>query len=465
MNRNALSRSVSSALVCIGLLATYFLLPNDRPTSIYLTAAIGVMVSVGGGLFLETGGKLQLLIRTDALMLVALYGLTLVEFFFPQEELNDILSPEQAMHGVEALLLGFAGLIIGRNFVDRSLRQGASMTIVQLRPREVFIAYVGVFCVSYFYMLLAVDFDPAELIHEMMAARWAQAWSRGDFGGWQTLLGTVSSLVLYLIPLITGSILADWRRYSAVQLAFVTFGTAFTLFYTFSAGTRNVFVITVLLLLGSYVMLSEKIGWKRIAVLFALTAGVLYLSSYYMVQFRKIGIDAYLQSDSEVPGWKSQTLFIDNNLVTISRLTEIFPEETPYLGPEIATYALLLPVPRALWPDKPTKLSVETAEALGERGVSISSTFVGESYMMGGYLAVLMVGLLFGWLAGWWDRIGRDLRSNLGIIIYASGFLAALISMRSFLFTTTFLLPTFALWLYMKSRQVRTRSQIVHPKA
>jgi hypothetical protein len=338
------------------------------------------------------------------------------------------------------------------------------MVIVQLRPSAVFILYVGAFCFSYFYMLLAVDFDPAELIRQMMGPRWTQAWSRGDFGGWVTVLGTLSSLVLYLIPSIAGCIFADWRRHSVAQLAFVGFGVAFTLFYTFSGGTRSFFAITVVLLLGSYIMFSQKIGWRRMAVLFALTAGVLYLSAYHMVQFRMIGMDAYLQGETD-GGYRSQTLFIDNNLVTISQLTEIFPELTPYLGLEMATYAVLLPVPRALWPEKPTKLSVDAADALNATGVSISSTFVGESYMMGGYPAVLMIGLLFGWLGSWWDRIGRDLRSNLGIIIYASGFLTAVGSMRSFLFTTTTLLPTFALWLYMKSRQVRTRPQIVRSKA
>ena len=468
MNKNAPSKRASSILICISLLATYLLLPNDRATSIYFTAAIGVMVSVGCGLFLESGGELRSLIRTDVLMLVALYGLTLVEFFFPQEEINDILGSEQARHGVEALFLGFAGLIIGRNFVNRSPRQVVGMGILQLRPNAVFILYAAALCVSYFYMLLAVDFDPAELIREMMAPRWAQAWSRGAVGGWEDLLGTLSPLVIYLIPLIAGCILADLRRYSVAKLAFVTLGLVFTFFYTFSAGTRTVFAITVVLLLGSYIMFSQRIGPRRIAVLFALTAGVLYLGAYYMVQFREIGIDTYLRleggRDVEVEGWKSQTLFIDNNLVTISQLTEIFPEQTPYLGLEMATYALLLPVPRALWPDKPTKLSVSTADALGETGVTISSTFVGESYMMGGYPAVLMIGLLFGWLAGWWDRVGQDLRSNLGIIIYASGFLAALGSMRTFLFATTYLLPTFALWLYMKSRQVPARPQVVHPK-
>jgi oligosaccharide repeat unit polymerase len=464
MHKNVPSRSATSILVCIGLLATYLLLPHDRATSIYFTAAIGVMVLVGGALFLETGGKLNSLIRTDVLMLVALYGLTLVEFFFPQEEINEILSPEQAVHGVEALFLGFAGLVIGRNFVDRSPRQGAGMVIVQLRPSEVFILYVGAFCFSYFYMLLAVDFDPAELIHQMMGPRWSQPWARGDLGGWETILGTLSSLVLYLIPSIAGCIFADWRRHSAAQLAFVGFGVAFTLFYTFLGGTRSVFATTVLILLGSYIIFSQKIGWRRVAVLFTLTAGVLYLSAFHMLQFREIGIDAYLQGATE-EGGKTETLFIDNNLVTISRLTEIFPELTPYLGLEMATHAVLLPVPRALWPDKPTKLSVDTADALNEKGVSISSTFVGESYMMGGYPTVLVVGLLFGWLGSWWDRIGRDLRSNLGIIIYASGFLTAVGSMRSFLFTTTTLIPTFALWLYMKSRQGRARPQIVRPEA
>src|SRR6516164_4323436 len=179
MNKSVRLRSETSILICIGLLATYLLLPNDRATSIYFAAAIGVMASVGGGLFLESGGKLNSFIRTDVLMLVALYGLTLVEFFFPQEAINDVLSPEQAIHGVEALFLGFAGLIIGRNFVNRSPRQVASIAVVQLRPNAVFILYVGTFCVSYFYMLLAVDFDPVELIHEMMGVRWSQAWARG----------------------------------------------------------------------------------------------------------------------------------------------------------------------------------------------------------------------------------------------------------------------------------------------
>jgi oligosaccharide repeat unit polymerase len=304
-------------------------------------------------------------------------------------------------------------------------------------------------------MLLAVDFSPVELIHQMMGPRWSQAWSRGELGGWSDLLGTLSALALYLIPVMAGYILADWHRYSATRLVFVVLGIVFTLFYTFSGGTRSVFAITAILLLGSYIMFSPKIERARVAVLFALTAGMLYLSAYYMLQFRTIGIAAYLQVEGTVEGFKSETLFIDDNLSVISRLTDIFPERAPYLGFEMAFYALSRPVPRALWPDKPQKLSINTAEALQVRGASISSTFVGEAYMMGGYPAVLVVGLLFGWLASWWDRVGHHMRSNLGSVVYASGFFTAVGSMRSVVFFTTTLLPTFALWLYVKARRPR----------
>src|SRR5437763_17034167 len=97
----------------------------------------------------------------------------------------------------------------------------------------------------------------------------------------------------------------------------------------------------------------------------------------------------------------------------------------------MASYAILHPVPRVMWPGKPEKLSVETADALGVKGLTVSSTFVGEAYMMAGYPGIVIVALLFGWIAGWWNRFGHDLRSQVSVVMYASGFFAAMLSMRS----------------------------------
>jgi hypothetical protein len=172
-----------------------------------------------------------------------------------------------------------------------------------------------------------------------------------------------------------------------------------------------------------------------------------------MLQFRQVGLAYYLESGGLAAGPAEETLLIDNNLPVISELTGIFPDTIQYLGLEVPYYAIVRPVPRALWPSKPEGLSVEIADALNLHGLTVSATFVGEAYMMGGYLAIIAVGLLLGWLSGWWNRFGRDLRSNLNVALYASGFFATMLAMRSMLWLTTAMLPTLALWLYIKTRQ------------
>src|SRR5258708_39608299 len=64
--------------------------------------------------------------------------------------------------------------------------------------------------------------------------------------------------------------------------------------------------------------------------------------------------------------------------------------------------------------------------------------------MGGGWIAVFMAGAFFGALTGWWNYLTSPRNSELGILIYASGFFAAIISMRSLFVFTTALLPTVA---------------------
>jgi hypothetical protein len=77
--------------------------------------------------------------------------------------------------------------------------------------------------------------------------------------------------------------------------------------------------------------------------------------------------------------------------------------------------------------------------------------------MMGGYPAILLVALLYGGLAGWWNQFRLDFQSSASLILYASGFFSAMISMRSILWTTTAMLPPIAVWLYLKWRKSKVR--------
>jgi hypothetical protein len=166
---------------------------------------------------------------------------------------------------------------------------------------------------------------------------------------------------------------------------------------------------------------------------------------YFMLEFRNEGLGNYSFAESEFNG-----VFVDSNLVVISKLTEVFPRMNSYLGLEIPYNALIRPIPRAIWPGKPEGLSVGMEDALGAEGLTLASTFVGEAYMGGGILGVLLAGLIFGAAAAKWNQLGRDLSSNYKLILYVSGFFAAAIGMRSLLVVGPAILPTLALWTYGK---------------
>jgi hypothetical protein len=324
---------------------------------------------------------------------------------------------------------------------------------VQLSPTTLFRLYLLLLFLGYLNMLMAVSFDPVELVNQMLGPRFSQPWQRGQLGGWFELVGELGGLLLYLVPLVAGTVLANRQQYTVSQITIVGLGLVFTLFFGFSSGTRNVFAVYLVLLVVSYVIFKPDIGWRYAACLACLTAAILYLSAYYMLQFRQVGLAYYFESGGMVAAPAQDTLFIDNDLAVISKLTNIFPDTIQYLGLEVAYYAIVHPVPRALWPDKPEHLSVEIADALDQHGVTLSATFVGEAYMMGGYLAILVVGLALGWLCGWWNRFAGDLRSNLNVALYASGFFAAMLAMRSMVWLTTAMLPSLAIWLYVRTRQ------------
>jgi oligosaccharide repeat unit polymerase len=450
------STAAASVVMIFGLALTYLFLPDGGSVAIYRTAAIGAALAIGLGMFLEAQ-RVRSLVRTDLIMIVALFGLTLVEFFFPQEAVEEMVSAQSATHGVEALFLGFCGLIIGRHFVSQRPVEASAM-FVEWSSATLFRIYILLLFFGYINMLWAVGFDPVELVKQMLRPRFSQPWERGRLGGVWEFVSEFSKLLVYLIPAVAGAVLAKPYRFTHLQKAVVALGLLFTLFHGFSSGTRNVFCIYLAIFLASYVLVRPHISWKRVIVLSCVVLGLVSFASYYMLQFRKVGLGGYVEGRQA--GFKEETLFIDNNLPTISRLTEVFPDRADYLGWEPVFFAILRPVPRVLWPSKPEKLSMSAEDALNVRGLTLSSTFVGEAYMMGGYLAVVVVGLLFGWLASWWNRFGSDLRSNANLILYASGFFAALISMRSTIWLTTAMLPTAAIWLYMKKGRPRVQRSV-----
>jgi hypothetical protein len=171
------------------------------------------------------------------------------------------------------------------------------------------------------------------------------------------------------------------------------------------------------------------------------------MATAYMLEFRNFGMSGFSFSDNA-----PTRLYIDQNMVVLSQLTNAFSKSYDFLGLEILTHAIVHPIPRVLWPGKPESLSVTVESIVGvdQATTTIACTFIGEAYMMGGLFGVALVSIGFGAAGEAWNRLGHDASSSFSQLLYASGFFCAAISMRSMLWTTVTMLPALALWLYGK---------------
>jgi hypothetical protein len=187
---------------------------------------------------------------------------------------------------------------------------------------------------------------------------------------------------------------------------------------------------------------------------FAILCGVIGIGYLYgsdqMLQFRGMGLKEYLavkrQSEAPpLPQDPEHSFFVDYNLLMLNQLTEQIPRTHQFLGWEVPYLALIRPIPRAMWPGKPEGMSVTFEGIAGaSESTTKAATFIGEAYLAAGTFGVILASAFFGALTAWWGRLTAALASEFGVLIYASGFFAIIISMRSLLVLTTAILPTVA---------------------
>ncbi|WP_426527973.1 O-antigen polymerase [Bradyrhizobium sp. McL0615] len=439
------SPAIPTLIMVVGLAVTWLALPSTESESIFSTAAIGVGLALLGATIVEAFAGVRALIRTDNLMLWVFYGLTLLEFLFPQPDVNSSVSIDAATRGTEVVLLAFFGLVLGRHLVST---RSSPVAPVDFKPGHLFGLFLFAFIVGYLHIFIAVNFDPIEMITQMARPRFTQSWGRGKLGDISALLYELS-LLIYLLPPIAGFMFARAKQFSVLQKSIVISVLSLTFFYAFAQGTRNVLGTYVIAMFGAYVLSRPELKLKRLLMVGVPMAALLLFVSTLMLELRSAGGIGSLAGDQR----HFNTLYIDHNIVNISNLTNVFPDAVNYLGLEIPIQAIIKPVPRALWPGKPEGLSTSIEAALGSfDGVTtLACTFAGEAYMAFGFAGVLIAGLIFGAAAGRWNQVGQDKKSSFSQILYASGFLCAAMSMRSLLTMVPFMLPTLAMWIIGKS--------------
>lgn len=434
-----------TTLALFGLALTGVFLNGETPFDVARFAAYGAGLSILVSVAWDLRRGVQNIVRADLLAIVALYFLTLCEFLVPQPEFNTLAEMDTTRRAVIACLLGMGGLFVGRHIVAGGHRSLADLFARPVPTRWIIFVFVACLFLGHLQMLVAVNFNIFEMIDAMMGPRFSQPWGRGRLGDWKALLFELSML-LYLIPSIAGVVFARRHLFSKGQLLLVTLGFGFELFYGFSSGTRNVFISFVVAFLVGYAFALQRGRRKEMLTVLTASVAVTLIATVWMLNFRQLGLKAWLEGARIHSDVHEKLLHVDMNLFVIGELVRVFPREHGYLGWEVPYLALIRPIPRALWPNKPTGMSasLESAAGADEESWTVAASFIGEAYIAGGMVVVLITGMFFGFLCTWWSQLASPKNSEIGVLIYASGFVAVAISMRSLFVFTTALLPTIA---------------------
>jgi oligosaccharide repeat unit polymerase len=428
-----------------GVIGTAVLASGETSTALAAQAATGIGLALLASLCMEVKNGVKNLIRADIMALVAFYYLTLYEFLFPQPLFDAFTHVESTRAGLWTIYWAVAGLLLGRH-LHRSKKQpfGDLMTRPVPVSRLLTLYWAAAF-LGYSHMLFAVNFDIPKMIDAMMQPRFTQPWGRAQVGGSIKDLLYELNLLMYLLPPLAGLMLARRERYGFFQLVSVCAVAGFTLFQGFSSGTRSLFGTYLVTFVIAYAFALPRQRRFELALVGAGAAVVMLSATYFMLQFRTVGMKNYMEGTYErTKTLQSDFVFVDYNLLALNRLAEVFPRQRPFLGFEIPYFAVIRPIPRLLWPGKPVKLSLSIEEVFGVKGVTIAATFAGEAYMSGGYVGVFLIAMALSLIYGWWSGLASPRNSEMGILIYASGFFATVITMRSLLAFSTAILPTIA---------------------
>jgi hypothetical protein len=432
----------ATAFFVAGLFLTGLTFYGESPSSSARYAAIGTGLSLAAFATIEVKRSWGNLLRADLVSMVALYYLIFVEFLLPQPSFDALSRNANVDLGIEVVLFSFAAMAVGRHLVTRRIKPWR-LAEKQLPTPSILVLFWLCFGMGYLYMLASVDFDPALMIWHFMGPRFSEPWARGRFGDIEALVYELGATI-YLVPPLAGIILGRRHLYGRLSVSLVLLSLLLTLFYGFTTGTRSIIGIYLITFLVAYYY-AASCSLKQIAQLGAVAATILLATTVYGLEFRSIGLREYLRAGAAQSNHGPDEFFVDYNLLSISGLVTIFPDQHPYLGWEVPEWLAVRVVPRALWPGKPDGANVSPNLYLETSPLTtISATFVGEAYMGFGLIGSIVTGLLLGWLATFWTRKAFSIRSDFGILLYGSGFFAVAITMRSLYMLPVAALPVVA---------------------
>jgi oligosaccharide repeat unit polymerase len=279
------------------------------------------------------------------------------------------------------------------------------------------------FLLGMFNYAWATGFDVPRMFSYLGGTRWSAPWGRGQLGGWDAFADQLQYFG-YVLPSLTALLIARrgftfgaWLSIlvSGVMLAFLSQG-----------GGRRVIGVTVGAAIIVWIQAQPELKVRRLVIAAAAVVGLLAVMQF-MLNIRGIGYEEFaFRGESEY-----DYLHVDDNYLRLSQVIQIVPAEHPFVEHRQIWFTMVRPVPRVFWPGKPIDPGFDLPAAVGLKGVSLSTSIIGEWYLTFGWLAVIIGAWLHGRLARTVNQLREVEAYRTNPIVYGLAVMVLVSGMRS----------------------------------
>lgn len=394
-----------------------------------LVLTLGLLIAPAAAAFRQP----KALLRAEHLLVIApIYWLLL-----------DLLQGAYSMAGISTSEIEYAFIAIGifvaclwlgsmgRPWrVPSLLRDSVSE---DLPPTVYFYLVIASFLLGVAKFAVASEFNLIEMFRSLGSGRWDAPWARGQMGGWDSFLDHLQyfGYLTSVLTVVVGRKLG-WRNWRTIVSSILSLVMAM---FLVQSGSRRVIGVVVGVALVFWILVQDSKLKVKHAFAAMLTMVALLLAMQVMLQYRNVGLTAALTdsslSDDDTPA--SEYLHVDDNFYRLCQVIQLIPSTHPYVYHGYLVYAVVRPIPRVLWPDKPVDAGFDLTRAVGDREVSYSCSVIGELYMSLGFFGIAIGGWLYGRFAA---LINGLLTQSVGlgvVVIYSIGVMALFSGMRSML--------------------------------
>jgi oligosaccharide repeat unit polymerase len=299
--------------------------------------------------------------------------------------------------------------------VEGASRQLDSHTVARILP---VCLVLGMFNYAY-----SVDFDFAEMFSYIGESRWAAPWTRAQFGGWEAFRDQ-SPYFGYVLPSLAALLIARHGLLNGRSLFAVACAVVMLLFLA-QGGGRRIVGVTVGAAVMVYVQMNSN---KRVTNLVVVGAAALALAwtAQFMLNIRTEGYEDFKERGSSY-----DYLHVDDNFLRLAQIIDIVPRRRDYVYSQQVVFTLVRPIPRVMWPGKPLNPGFDLPSEVGMKGVSLSSSIIGEWYLSWGWWAVAFGAWLHGRLASTANSLRELGRQSGNPIVFSLAVMVLIAGQRS----------------------------------